>query len=613
MKRGVIFLFFFLIAIISVNAQISSYNKQDAVDWLYNNTKGDESTVEISMSLLALNSNGYRIDGPLTVFLQRNLDSPCFPKGSCTIKDTSFALYSLGKLNQDTSKIEEWLRGNLKNAEVGKWFVQITSSSQGTCSVRNGDKEINVDLNENGDIVFNGNNIGSWLDVERYLNPIEGSSDVSVNCPTLGSNMIISLLRQRNSNEFIIAKEVNSNTATFSIDNSCYGISGCNVESSFYAAWALNELGKETKVTPYLEDSAADNVLYNTILHKVEDKEKYASKVANSQGVNGDFGNNIFTTSLAVDSIRENSNYYSNVTKSLVWLQSRQVRNDVITNGSIGGTKFFTGSVLYLALKEGSVTVPSQRGTSGYCGDNVVDTNLGEQCDLKTDTKAEGAQKDCENRCDVLTCECNEVQCNSNLQCNIPREYCNTGTSQCVVNSTITSCKSNLDCKDNEKCDIVSGGFCVPRGGEVAVTGCKSNSDCNGINEVCNIDTGRCEDEEVITRPEVEEVCGDGLCSINENEDICAEDCKKDVGLPIWIWVVVFILGLLIIAYIIFAKFVNQAPKTRGKRFSMGDNERRESPKQEYYRPLERDHKDEALERELDRSIKEAQDLLKRK
>src|SRR3989344_3506783 len=291
MKRGVIFLIFFLIAITSVNAQVSSYNKQDAVDWLYNNTKGDESTEEISMSLLALNSNGYRIDGPLTVFLQRNLDSPCFPKGSCTIKDTAFALYSLG---------------NLKNAEVGKWFVQITTSSQGTCSVRNGDKEINVDLNENGDIIFNGNNIGSWLEIERYLNPIEGSSEVSVNCPTLGSNMIISLLRQRNSNEFIIAKEVSSNTATFSIDNSCYGISGCNVESSFYAAWALNELGKETKVTPSLEDSAADNVLYNTILHKVEDKEKYASKVANSQGVNGDFGNNIFTTSLAVDSIREN-------------------------------------------------------------------------------------------------------------------------------------------------------------------------------------------------------------------------------------------------------------------------------------------------------------------
>src|SRR3989344_5894524 len=532
MKRGVIFLIFFLIAITSVNAQVSSYNKQDAVDWLYNNTKGDESTEEISMSLLALNSNGYRIDGPLTVFLQRNLDSPCFPKGSCTIKDTSFALYSLGKLNQDTSKIEEWLRGNLKNAEVGKWFVQITSSSQGTCSVRNGDKEINVDLNENGDIVFNGNNIGSWLDVERYLNPIEGSSDVSVNCPTLGSNMIISLLRQRNSNEFIIAKEVSSNTATFNIDNSCYGLSGCNVESSFYAAWALNELGKETKVTPYLEDSA-DNILYNSILHKIENKEKYASKVANLQGVNGNFGNNIFTTSMAVDSIRENSNYYSNVTKSLVWLQSRQVRNDVITNGSIGGTKFFTGSALYLALKEGSVIVPSQRGTSGYC-------------------------------------------------------------------------------KDNEKCDIVSGGFCVPREGEVVVTGCKSNSDCNGINEVCNTDTGRCEDKEEI-KPKVEDVCGDGLCSINESEDTCAEDCKKDTGLPIWIWVVVFILGLLIIAYIIFAKFVNQAPKTRGKRFSMGDNERRESPKQEYYRPLERDHKDEALERELDRSIKEAQDLLKRK
>lgn len=563
------------------------------------------------MALLALNSNGFRIDGPLTTFLQRNLDSPCFPKGSCSIKDTSFALLSLGNLNQNTEKIEEWLNGNLRDTEVGKWLIQITTSSQGSCSIRSGETEINVDLNENGEIVLNGRNLGNWLDVERDLKAIEKRGDVSVSCPTLGSNVIMTLLRQKANNEFIIAKEFSGSSATFNIDNSCYGTGNCNAESSFYAAWALDSLDKEVKTLPYLEDNAYDNIIYNSILYKITGKEKYALRVANLQSINGDFGNNIFTTSIAINAIREDFDYQSNVTKAMVWLQSRQVRNDAATNGSIGGTKFFTGSSLYLALKEGSVIVPSiQGGTGGYCGDGVVDLGLGEQCDLRYDTKAEGAEKDCENKCDILTCKCNEVQCTSDLQCNTPREYCDTATSQCKENLDIASCKKNEDCKANEKCDIVSGGYCIPRADEkVEKTGCKTDSDCVGIDQTCNVETGRCEEKGKV----VKEVCGDGLCTISENENTCPEDCKKEKeGLPIWAWVLIFVLGLFILAYIIYAKFVNKSPKTSRRSFPIEDKKSRSS-QQEYYRPLERDHKDEALERELDRSIKEAQDLLKKR
>ena len=80
-----------------------------------------------------------------------------------------------------------------------------------------------------------------------------------------------------------------------------------------------------------------------------------------------------------------------------------------------------------------------------------------------------------------------------------------------------------------------------------------------------------------------------------------------------WVWILVFLAALVILAYIFYVKFVSKPPKTRRAYPSEERNRTGRSPSQEYYKPLERDHRDEALERELDRSIKEAQDLLKRK
>ena len=611
MKRVVIFLVFLLVVMTSASAQVDSYSRKDALNWLANMTKGDESVEEVSMALLGLNANGVRIDNPLTVFLQRNIDSPCFPKGSCTIKGTSFALFSLGKLNQNTERIEEWLEGQMNDAEVGKWLIQITSSSQGTCNVKSGSTEINVDLNAEGNLILNGNNIGSWIDIERDLKPIVKSEELRVSCPTLGSNVIISLLRQKGDNEFIIDEEVIGSTANLRVDNSCYGIGGCDIESSFYAAWALDSLDKEVKIVPYLEGNALDNVVYNSILHKITNKKKYALKTAKLQGVSGDFGNNIFFTSIAVDSLKDETVYQGNVTKAVLWLKSKQVRDNPATNGSIGGTKFFTGSALYFALREGGEAVPP--GSGGYCGDRIVDTYLGEECDSSVDTIAEGAEKDCVGRCDVQTCQCNEVQCRNKLECNSPKEYCDENTSLCVTNSSIVSCRTNLDCNENEKCDIVIGGYCIPGAvvNGTATKGCTSNSDCVGIDQVCNLETGRCEEKEELGK-EIKDSCGDDICSLSEDKTSCPEDCKKE-GVSVWVWILVFLAALVILAYIFYAKFVSKPPKTRRAYPSEERNRTGRSPSQEYYKPLERDHRDEALERELDRSIKEAQDLLKRK
>ncbi|MBI2106627.1 hypothetical protein HYT57_01470 [Candidatus Woesearchaeota archaeon] len=613
MKKGIILLFFIVLAIPLVYAE--TYSKQDALNWLSNETKGDESVEEVSMGLVALNSNGFRVDTPLTVFLQKNLDSDCFPKGSCSVKETSFGLFALGKLNQNTNNIEVWLNGSLRDAYVGKWLVQITSGGQGVCTLKKGAKEISVNVNGNEELVLDGRKIGNWVDVERGLGNVDIAETVSVNCPTIGSNVIISLIRQKNANEFIISKEVQGSSASLKIDNACYGLNGCDSESSFYAAWALNSLNKEVNGISYLEDSASDNPLYNAVLAKLTNKERFYSTLANKQGINGDFGNNIFITSMAVDALKGNAAYQNNVTKALLWLQSRQVRDSADTNGSLDGSEFFTSSATYLALKEGTVTAPrfivnGTTGSNGYCGDTIVDLQLGEECDSSIDTIKEGAQKDCGRSCDVLSCKCNKPQCINSNECNIPKEYCDVASSQCITNQTIKSCKSNVDCNADETCDIVKGGFCLPRTSIVPLgeEGCKKDSDCVGASQVCNAATGKCEEEEIET-PKSE--CNNGLCEKDEDEVSCPADCKKKETLPLWIWIVIALISLILLAYIIYSRFVKAPPKTKKTFYEPTKTNTAET--KSYYKPVERSKKDEALERELDKSINEAQSLLKKR
>ena len=614
MKRLLIFLIVILTLTSIANAE--TYSKQDALNWLYNETKGDESVEEVSMGLIALNSNGFRVDAPLTVFLQKNLDSNCFPKEGCGVKETSFGLFALGKLNQDTKNIEKWINDSLKDAYVGKWLVQITSGGQGTCTLKRGDREISVNVNGNEELVLDGRKIGNWIDVERDLGNVEVTGTVSVNCPTIGSNVIISLIRQKSANEFIISKEVQGNSANLDIDNACYGLNGCDPESSFYAAWALNSLNKEVSVVPYLEDVASDDSLHYAILAKLTNKERVYSTLANKQGVNGDFGNNIFVTSLAVDALKGNTAYQANVTKALLWLQSRQVRDSAATNGSLENSEFFTSSAVYFALREGTVTAPRITFTNGtisgggYCGDTIVDLQLGEECDSSIDTIKEGAQKDCERSCDVLSCKCNKPQCKDSNECNTPKEYCEVASSQCRVNQTIKPCKSNVDCNSDETCDIVKGGFCLPRSPVVipGIEGCKKDSDCSGVSQVCDIATGKCKEEEV--KPTKAE-CGNDLCEKDEDETNCPVDCKKKNALPMWIWIVIALISLVLLAYIIYSKFVKAPPKAKKTFYEPARTNTTES--KSYYRPLERSNKDEALERELDKSISEAQSLLKKK
>jgi len=81
--------------------------------------------------------------------------------------------------------------------------------------------------------------------------------------------------------------------------------------------------------------------------------------------------------------------------------------------------------------------------------------------------------------------------------------------------------------------------------------------------------------------------------------------------LPLWAWIVIALISLILIAYMIYIKFVKAPPKTRKTFYESAKTNTAET--KSYYKPVERSKRDEALERELDKSINEAQSLLKKR
>ena len=116
---------------------------------------------------------------------------------------------------------------------------------------------------------------------------------------------------------------------------------------------------------------------------------------------------------------------------------------------------------------------------------------------------------------------------------------------------------------------------------------------------------------------EADEKCGDNFCDLaTENENTCPIDCKieKTKGSSIIFWTSLIIIVLILGAggYFAYMKFFKkESPKNPPYLF--------EEPKKdikEKYIPKERFSKktnvDESLERELDKSIKDAEKLLRK-
>ena len=620
-KRGkfvISILFMLIISIIGVNAQTEDAGFQ----WL-NKSVSDVnwkiSTQAASWSILALGKNNYNVDSGVDVLLhRRNLNGGW----NNNVKDSSLAILALEESDVDISKSVEWLLKKQQKANTdGSWLIQIKTENEGSCevSVDEGDtKTFTVDNNKvSCDFDGNGDGYGNWIDLEGCGGfSLKAYSTVDVNCNNLGS-ADINLIYKNGNNYYLLQDKKSTNRFNFEIENSYFG----DYESTLIATWMLNEIGEIQNVhtLSYLEGNIRDNfVLDRALLYGITKKDVYKNWVeAKQNNFTGSLDGNVYNTALVILNLK-GSNLADKATD---WIKNEQNTREQSTNyGSWGGSVEDTAIVLYSAFTAGGDIIIDDgvKGNvslgNGVCGDSALDAD--EECDASYDSKGKKLQGDdrycqVDERC-VKSGDTNECSCKK--------------VSLAVNETRKEICDDSKDNDGNGKIDCLD-------------SGCRNDAACTSKTQQCNndkiCDTGEsclCNDcrNDIRCKSPTEgdqEICDDGEDNdgngdIDCKDAVCEDDpiCKKK-GFPWWIvTIVVLVIAFGLIYYFAFSKrkpkekkpFEDILEKKHEGGFKMRPSIAGHTPQKQQPQRFS-SYRDEELEKELDKSLKKAREIITKK
>ena len=575
MKR-LVFLIIFLLSIGIVHAEFSQSN---GVQWLNNNLVCSRASIEeIAFSTIVLNSNECLNE----LKINRIDSSGCFPKNNCNTKDTALATLTLGAKNQQITKQIEYLQNRLIGATgsvESQWIIQIVSSGAGECVISydgSGDDGYTVNFNENGEITPNG---GSWIGFNS-LTGFEFNSaieEINVDCRDLSGVSKISIIKNVDST-FEIIEESNSNNVDFKINNGCYSASAdsnsCNPDATFYASWVLNELDKSLATKSYLT-SNANSDFYYSMLAKID--SSYLPGLVEKQKNTGSFNSNVRDTSFAIYSLKGQSLYETEISDATDWVESQQEES-----GKIGTGILDTAVSLYLIYS--NINYPGVGS-----GDNEDESGPG----CTTDFQCGEGQECVSGSCQPITNACiNDGICTAS-------EYLLTncgdcfgcGDEYCSPLENEISCA--IDCKEEPICD--NDGFC------------DLNENKLNCPQDCPQDDGNGGDS-----GGSQSLCGNGNCDLGESNS-CPNDCQADEGKSYWwLWLIIIILVIGAAVFFIIPK-IKKGGKDNEDKHSYLQGKMPSFNQQPQRTQIRRHSKDQAMESELDESIKEAQELLRSK
>ncbi len=232
------------------------------------------NTEELSLSLLALGYNG-----TMQVALKNQLDSlkdsdtACWPKGSCTLKDTAQAMLAYISIGQSTTDIQSWLENQTMAPSDLTWYLQIENLNNNLtqCNLTYDGSTKRITIGEDKVIsgspgsCFSFSPNGYWLQVKNSCY----GEDFNISCDADFLTSTIYSEQNTAVGPFFITASNNVRApygqSTERIDSVCLKQgSSCNFEGSLWGSLALDKKDSNfiNRILPYLATLAPDNQRY---------------------------------------------------------------------------------------------------------------------------------------------------------------------------------------------------------------------------------------------------------------------------------------------------------------------------------------------------------------
>ena len=517
-KKGILRSAFLPLAIILsltiVSAQ-QQFSANKGFEWLTG--RGSDGNygndiVSTALAVMALKESGqtqYADAGMSYIQSQEDTSKHCWPKASCTTKDTAFALFVLDSYGEDTGAGETWLKGAMTAALRDNWFLEIVTTNNGTCRVSytkagsTTPTQKDVPVNQGRFTSCRGNFPNTFLEMNTclesgLLNSNPGLT-LDVNCNELGPSTIISVV-YNNGNKYYLLKEAATARDVITIQNGCFGTSSkssCNSDSSLFAGWILHKLDSDANVVLWLKNNYDSlKVSDNALLYLATGGSEYLKQLKSLQRNDGSFNNQVFDTAMAVLALGEGQST-TEKDSAINWLKAKQS-----SDGPWENNLYKTALALYRSFATASISLPGGPGhglIEPFCGDGTCDPD--ETSDICPEDCPSGRSEICDKNgvCDTTFGE-NTGNC---------AEDCSCGDRICDSTEDETSCPDDCKFTYGEEC------------GNNAVEG---SEECDGSED------GACP----------------GECIAPGEDNECTCTVAEEGGFPWWIMIV--IAALIIIA-----------------------------------------------------------------
>ncbi len=538
-KRELSVLCFVILAILSMNFILAANNSATTTtasanlgafdngfsclkDQLNSKSASSMTMEELTFSLLAM---GYDsgIQSKLKTELDLRKDSAnCWPKSSCTLKDTALVFLAYEHIGANTNSIKNWMLNQTIAPSDLIWYLQIDPADQSSCKITydNSAKTITISADKkitgSAGACFSIAQGGYWLEIKNNCY----GKEFKISCD---KDFLTSLIYKSKSNTnpayYISAlthSQGPSGETSEKVESVCFKQAGaCNYEGSLWASLALSsDSDLRDKVLPYLMalSSLNDRIFPSAFLYSLTNYDEYLNEISDKQNSKGywqitDTTKRYYDTALAMLSLYGKSSEQAQ--KAAEYLLDPNVQG---SDGCWGGDNIRdTAFILYSA----SPKQASSSGSTSKCSDN------------------------------------SEYSCTSAPTCTeelsgtiLDNFYCGSLLKCCSKRASESSCSS----KGGIKCMY----------GEECVGGTMESASSTSL---CCVD-GECktkEDQYTCESSGADYTCRTA-CSANENEDssltcpengVCCSATTQQTGSSLWwIWLLLILIVLLVLAII---------------------------------------------------------------